>query len=170
MKLVAIDFETSGYGGDSACALGVAVIRDDQIVDHHYSLIRPPSSKILFTEIHGLTWDMLKDAGRFAEVWPEFAPLLAGADYFLAHNATFDRRVLLESCRAAGIREPQTPFLCTLMGCRKKLDIPSRKLSAVCEHFGIELDHHHAGSDANACAEVYLALTRLGLQPEQMKI
>lgn len=170
MKLVAIDFETSGYGGNSACALGIAVIEDGRIVDHHYSLICPPSRNILFTEIHGLTWEMLKDAGSFAEVWPEFAPFMAGADYFLAHNATFDRRVLLESCRAVGIREPQTPFLCTLKGCRIKLDIPSKKLSAVCEHFCIDLDHHHAGSDANACAEVFLELLRLGLKPEQMKI
>lgn len=170
MKLVAIDFETSGYVGNSACALGVAIIDHGQIVARHYSLLRPPSSKILFTEIHGLTWEMLKDAKTFKEIWPEFAPLLADADYFLAHNATFDRRVLQESCRAAGIREPQVPFLCTLKGCRKKLDIPSKKLSAVCEYFGIELDHHHAGSDANACAEIYLELTRLGLQDEQMKI
>lgn len=35
---------------------------------------------------------------------------------------------------------------------RKTWELRSNKLPSVCEYLGIELDHHHAGSDAEACA------------------
>ena len=62
---VAIDFETSGNAAHSACAVGLARIEAGHVVDRLYSLIRPPSSRVMFTEIHGLTWPMLKDAPTF---------------------------------------------------------------------------------------------------------
>ena len=32
----------------------------------------------------------------------------------------------------------------------------SHSLNVMCEHYGIELDHHHAASDSRACAEILL--------------
>ena len=29
-------------------------------------------------------------------------------------------------------------------------------LDVLCRHYGIPLDHHHAGSDSRACAEILL--------------
>ena len=78
---VAIDFETSGFAAHSACAVGLARIEDGRVVEQFYSLVRPPSSRVLFTEIHGLTWPMLKNAPAFGDVWPRmqaFAALLVG--------------------------------------------------------------------------------------------
>ncbi|MDO5484098.1 MAG: 3'-5' exonuclease [Desulfovibrionaceae bacterium] len=167
---VAIDFETSGYAAHTACAVGLARIDEGRISRCFYSLIRPPSSRVLFTEIHGLTWPMLRDAPVFADVWQEASPLLEGTRYLLAHNASFDRRVLQACCRAAGLTAPQIPFLCTLKGARRTLPLPSKKLSAVCEHFGIALEHHHAGSDARACAEIYVRLRAQGLTDSQMRL
>lgn len=145
-------------------------IVDGRVEDSFYSLIRPPSSRILFGEIHGLTWDMLKTALVFADLWPEIASFVADANAFLAHNAGFDRRVLHACCRVAGLQVPSIPFFCTLKGARRALPIPSKSLGAVCEHFGIALNHHHAGSDAHACAEVYLRLHELGVTDAQMRL
>lgn len=167
---VAIDFETSGYAAHSACAVGLARIEGGRVTDCFYSLLRPPSARVMFTEIHGLTWPMLKDAPGFAEVWPEAAAFLRGARFLLAHNASFDRRVLLACCRAAGQTAPDTPFLCTLKGARHSLPLPSKKLNLVCEHFGIALNHHNAVSDAQACAQVYLRLRALGVTDAQMRL
>ena len=61
-RYVALDFETSGYAAHSACAVGLCRIEDGVVTDSFYSLIRPPSSRVLFTHVHGLTWPMLKDA------------------------------------------------------------------------------------------------------------
>ncbi|MDD4701867.1 MAG: 3'-5' exonuclease [Desulfovibrio sp.] len=167
---VAIDFETSGNAAHSACAVGLARIEEGRVVDMYYSLIRPPSSRVMYTDIHGLTWSMLKDAPSFAEVWPQMEAFMAGADALLAHNASFDRRVLQACCREVGADAPRCHFLCTLKGARRSLPLPSKKLNCVCEHFGISLEHHHAGSDASACAQVYLHLRALGVTDSQMRL
>ena len=92
-RYVALDFETSGYAAHSACAVGLCRIEDGVVTDSFYSLIRPPSSRVLFTHVHGLTWPMLKDAPTFTEVWPQLVAFMEGSHALLAHNAGFDRSV-----------------------------------------------------------------------------
>lgn len=168
---VAIDFETSGPEAHFACAVGLARIEGGQVAARFESLLRPPSSRVCFSHIHGLCWPDLKDQPRFAQVWPDAAVLLQGATYLLAHNAPFDRRVLHACCRAAGFAPPKQPFLCTLKGARAALpELPSRRLNEVCAHFGIPLKHHNAGSDAVACADIYLRLRALGLSDAAMRV
>ena len=169
-RYVALDFETSGYAAHSACAVGLCRIEDGVVTDSFYSLIRPPSSRVLFTHVHGLTWPMLKDAPTFTELWPQLVAFMEGSHALLAHNAVFDRRVLHASCQALELVQPQLPFLCTLKGARRSLPLASRALDSVCGYFGIPLDHHHAGSDARACAEIYLRLRGLGVTDGQMKL
>lgn len=169
-RYVALDFETSGRAAHSACAVGLCRIEDGVVTDSFYSLIRPPSSRVLFTHVHGLTWAMLKDAPSFTEVWPHMVAFVDGARALLAHNAGFDRRVLHASCQALDLAPPQLPFLCTLKGARRSLPLASRTLDSVCAHFGIPLEHHHAGSDARACAEIFVRLQALGVTDGQMKL
>lgn len=169
-RYVALDFETSGYAAHSACAVGLCRIEDGVVTDSFYSLIRPPSSRVLFTHVHGLTWPMLKDAPTFTELWPQLVAFMEGSHALLAHNAGFDRRVLHASCQALELVQPKLPFLCTLKGARRSLPLASRALDSVCGYFGIPLDHHHAGSDARACAEIYLRLRGLGVTDGQMKL
>ena len=150
--------------------MGLCRIEDGVVTDSFYSLIRPPSSRVLFTHVHGLTWPMLKEAPTFTEVWPQLVAFMEGSHALLAHNAGFDRRVLHASCQALELVQPQLPFLCTLKGARRSLPLASRALDSVCGYFGIPLDHHHAGSDARACAEIYLRLRGLGVTDGQMKL
>lgn len=136
---------------------------DARLDGSFYSLIRPPSSRVRFSEIHGLTWPMLKDAPTFAQIWPEIAAFIADADFLAAHNAPFDRKVLYASCEKIGVPAPAAPFLCTLKGARRALGLASHTLNAVCSHCAIPLTHHHAGSDALASAAILLHLHDLGL-------
>ena len=43
----------------------------------------------------------------------------------------------------------------------------SYKLNALCDYYGIELDHHHAGSDSLACAEILLRYIEDGVDINQ---
>ncbi len=167
---VAIDFETAGNYQGCACAIGMARIEDMRITDTFYSLIRPPSSRVYYTRIHGLTWAILKDAPPFADVWGQAADFMAGAAYLVAHNATFDRGVLYSCCDVFGIGQPEQPFLCTLKGSRRALGIESHSLDNVCGYFGIQLDHHHAGSDAAGCAMIFTKLLKRGLTVGDMQL
>lgn len=156
----ALDFETADYQPDSACAVGLAKVSEGRIVDTLYSLIRPPRRRVLFTWVHGITWKDVCDSPTFGEFWPQMATFLGDVTHLVAHNAPFDRRVLEACCQAYGLPHPQWPFICTLRASRKQLKLPSHKLDAVCRHYGIQLDHHHAGSDALAAAQLLIHLQR----------
>lgn len=161
MNFAAIDFETAGDARDSACAVGVCRVEDGRVVFTDAALIRPPTGgAVKFSEIHGLTWADLKGQPPFGEVWPKFAPLIAGCTRLVAHNAPFDRSVMEACCKAAGIPAPALPWVCTLAMARKRWPKPlGNKLPEVCERLGVALDrHHHAGADAEVCARVLLAL------------
>lgn len=156
MIYTAIDFETADYGKDSACAVGLVKIQDMRIVDSFYRLIRPPRSRVMFTDCHGLTWDMLKDKPTFAEQWQDIAAFLQGTDAFIAHNASFDKRVLYGTTKACHIKFPDIPFYCTLKGARKFLHLEKNSLDCVCNALNINLNHHQALSDAAACASIFI--------------
>src|SRR5205085_735340 len=100
---VAIDFETADNGADSACAVGLVRVEGLRVVRRESVLIRPPRRHILYTGIHGITWEMVADAPIFAEAWPALAPVLDWAAFLAAHNAPFDRRVLAACCAAGGL-------------------------------------------------------------------
>ncbi len=156
-NFVAIDFETANYGNDSACSVGVVRVRDGQIAQQEMRMIRPPSNWFIFTHIHGIAWKDVAQAQTFGEVWPELAPLFEGADFIAAHNAGFDRRILLACCDRYQLEPPTQPFLCSMQLARSVWNLHPTKLSDVCQHLNIELNHHEALSDALACARILIA-------------
>lgn len=153
-RFVAIDFETADPKRDSACAVGIVVVDGGSIVARDYRLIRPPRPKFnpFCVRVHGIHWEDVQDEPSFGDLWPELEPHFAGADFLVAHNASFDKSVLHTCCRESGWNPPVQPFLCTVQLSRKTWELPSNKLNNVCNHLGITLNHHHAGSDAEACA------------------
>jgi DNA polymerase III subunit epsilon len=161
-NFVAIDFETADYGRDSACAVGLVRVENDRIVEEASCLIRPPREQFVFTHIHRITWEDVRDQPTFAEIWPAFSPLLQGTDFLVAHNAPFDRGVLNACCAAAQIAQSRHRFICTVRLARAAWGIRPTTLPNVCRHLGIGLRHHDAASDARASAEIALAAIRMG--------
>ena len=162
---VAIDFETADNGADSACSVGLVRVEALKVVRRETVLIRPPRSRVLFTHVHGITWSMVAAEPPFADVWPKLAPMLDGATHLVAHNAPFDRRVLEACCRVAGHAVPALPFLCTVQMARKKWQLRPANLPAVCRFLNIPLNHHDAGSDAEACARIVIAASAVEQYP-----
>lgn len=159
-SFVAIDFETADHLPDSACALGVVKVRHGEIVAREYFLIRPPRPRVLFTWVHGIRWQDVQDQPPFAELWPRFRHLFDDVDFIAAHNASFDRRVLLACCQAGGFEAPAKGFICTVKLARDVWSLYPTKLPDVCRHLGIQLNHHQALSDAEACARIVMAAHR----------
>lgn len=163
----AIDFETADHGSDSACAVGVVRVEDGRITQRFHRLIRPPRQSFIFTYIHGITWPQVSLEPDFAGLWEDLRAAIGGAQFLAAHNARFDRKVLETCCEAAGLRPPPQPFVCTVELARKTWAIYPTKLPAVCGKLGIDLDHHQALSDAEACARIVLAAFKEGWRPGQ---
>jgi len=159
-SFVAIDFETADCGRDSACAVGLVRVEGSRIVQRVHYLIRPPRARFVFTHLHGITWEMVAREPTFGELWPRLAPMLKNLAFLSAHNAAFDRSVLLACCDAFGVQPPPLLFLCTVELARKTWDIFPTRLPDVCARLGIPLEHHNAVSDAEACARIVLEARR----------
>lgn len=159
---VALDFETADYGADSACALALVRVERGEIIRSESYLIRPPRRRMVFTHIHGISWADVADAPIFAELWPRVESLISGAKFLAAHNAPFDRRVLRGCCEAASLRPPEQQFLCTVRLARRAWGLKRASLPLVAAHLGIELEHHQAQSDAEACARIVIAAAAAG--------
>lgn len=160
MRFLAIDFETSNPHRNSACAVGLVIVENTEIVKKVSYLIRPPTDWFSFTWLHGISWEDVKKEPTFKELWSHLEPLFQNIDFAAAHNASFDRSVLKACCEYAGIPAPAVEFKCTVQLARKLWKIYPTKLPDVCAHFGIELNHHQALSDTVACAEIMIHALR----------
>jgi len=157
---VALDFETADRFRDSACAVGLVRVEGDRITARAYELIRPPRRAFEFTGVHGITWAHVAGKSGFADVWRKVAPLLEGAEFIAAHNASFDRSVLGAGCALTGLLPPPHRFECTVKLARDRWQIRPTTLPDVCRRLGLALRHHDALSDAEACAGIVLAARR----------
>jgi DNA polymerase-3 subunit epsilon len=161
-RFAAIDFETANYSQNSACSVGVVIVEHGSIVARLYERIRPPSRQFSFTRIHGLTWEDVKHAQRFDDVWTRIARELADVEFLAAHNAPFDRGVLAACCATYGLAVAAPPFVCTVRLARAQWNLRPTKLPDVCRHLSIRLHHHQADSDAEACARIVIAAQQAG--------
>ncbi|MFC7663937.1 3'-5' exonuclease [Methylorubrum suomiense] len=162
MNVVAIDFETANERRDSACAVGLAWIEGGRVVRRESRLIRPPQMRFSpgNIRIHGILPADVRDAPTFPEAMAPFLPDLAGG-LVLAHNAGFDMGVLAASLGAYGEPVPTLTGHCTLQIARRIFPDPAGcGLSKVAGRLGIRFEHHDAGEDAFACAEIALAAVR----------
>ncbi len=162
MSAVAIDFETANERRDSACAVGLAWIEHGRVVRRETRLIRPPELRFApgNIRIHGILPADVRDAPTFPEAIAPFLDDLRGR-LLLAHNAPFDMGVLRASLAAWGQPVPAFASLCTLQVARRVFPDPAGcGLSKVAARLGIRFEHHDAGEDAYACAEIALAALR----------
>ncbi|NJK52734.1 MAG: 3'-5' exonuclease [Leptolyngbyaceae cyanobacterium SU_3_3] len=156
-SFVSLDFETADYRRDSACSIGLVRVENNLIVQSLHALIRPPRRSFQFTDIHGITWGDVADQPTFGELWDTIQPVIQDTEFIAAHNASFDRGVLYACCDVYGIVRPPHRFVCTVQLARQTWQIHPTKLPNVCQYLGIDLQHHHALSDAKACAQIVIA-------------
>lgn len=153
-NFAAIDFETANNERTSVCSVGVVVVRNGEIADRFYSLIRPEPDYYLYwnTRVHGLTQEDTAHAPVFSEVWKQVAPKIEGLP-LVAHNKAFDEGCLKAVFRAYCMDYPDYEFYCTYQASRKLKGLRNHQLHTVADFFGFALkNHHHALADAEACA------------------
>ncbi len=161
-ELLAVDTETNGRGGED-CELtevGAALVGGGEVHDTWESLVavRRPLSRGI-ERFTGITRAMLDTAPAPAPVLEELARLLEGR-VMVAHNASFDRRVLRQAFERAGLDWPAPPVLCTVSLARRFAPLVRRRgLAPLAASLGIEVvEVHRALADALTCARVLCAL------------
>ncbi len=163
MKFAAIDFETANTGEKSICAAGLAVFENGELAESLYWLIKPPEGygwfRDDFIEIHGIRHTDVQDQPEFPAIAPEIFSRLAGADVVVAHNASFDMRMLRGTAGHFGLEIPPFDYLCTYRLAGKIWpQLPDHQLCTVAAHVGHSFNHHHAGEDAEAAGRILLAM------------
>ncbi len=157
----AIDFETANGQCTSVCSVGIVVVRNGEVVNTFYSLIRPEPNYYSrrCTAVHGLRRCDTEEAPIFPDVWAEIAPMVEGLT-LVAHNKGFDEKCLKSVFRMYRMDYPDYEFLCTLKAARKAFpDAPNHQLHTISALCGYDLtNHHNALADAEACAAIALQI------------
>ena len=161
-NFAAIDFETANECRSSVCSVGVVVVREGEIVERFYSLIRPIPEyyRYFCSKVHGLCNNDTGNAPLFPAVWRQIEPLIEGLP-LVAHNAMFDEGCLREVHRAYGMDYPEYEFHDTLQASRRTFGntLPNHQLHTTAMACGYDLTaHHHALADAEAAAAIALKI------------
>lgn len=166
VSFLAIDFETANYYRNSACAVGLVKVKNNEIVEKTSFLIKPPQKWFVFTNLHGISWEHVKDEPGFDTLWSSLKNFFEDIEFIVAHNASFDRSVIKKCCEHYGIEFPKIPFVCTVHISRLLWNIYPTNLPKVCQHFNIPLKHHDALSDTEACAQIMIKAIENGYKHE----
>jgi len=168
MNYVALDFETANHSRSSICSVGIAVVKDGNVVERESWLVRPPDLNFhpFFTQIHGIRAEDVIDEPDFKELWASVLKDYLIGKTVLAHNAGFDINVLRYTLDEYLIPHPQLSYQCSVVISRKTWPgLGSYKLNNLAKRFGISFKHHDAAEDAFACAKIVLeAGATLGAQ------
>ena len=160
-NFAAIDFETANPYRSSVCSIGVVIVRNGQITDKFYRLIRPEPEWYSYwnTQVHGLTAADTENEKVFPFVWEEIASKIEGLP-LVAHNSPFDEGCLRAVFRTYQMDYSGYQFYCTCRAARRLLpDLPNHQLHTVSEYLGFRLEnHHHALADAEACAHIAMKI------------
>lgn len=151
----AIDFETANNERSSVCSVGVVIVRNGEIVDSFYSLIQPEPNYYNFwcSQVHGLCREDTEEAPVFPDVWKQIMPKIEGLP-LVAHNKMFDEGCLRAVFQVYQMDYPDYEFYDTLAASRQQMpELTNHQLHTVAAACGYDLkNHHHALSDAEACA------------------
>ncbi|MEG0255739.1 MAG: 3'-5' exonuclease [Vagococcus sp.] len=159
MNFIAYDFETANGQLHSACSIALVMVKDSQIVGNYYSLIKPETSfNWRNIQIHGIHPEDVEFAPSFVEVWQEIETYFQENRLIVAHNASFDNRVLASCLDYYDLPVAHFLSLCTVRTSRKLYpELSNHKLNTVSDYLSIDLENHHnALDDSLACAEILL--------------
>ncbi len=159
-KIVALDFELANRDYLSACALGVVVYEDGEIIFEKGYLIKPVQGFDVFIEefinIHHILPHDVKNAFSFDQIFERIHVYFQNA-VLIAHNAEFDMGILKRLLVYYNIRHFPIQYACTVQLSRKLfIHLKNHKLNTVAEAMNVSLNHHQAHSDAKACMHIAL--------------
>lgn len=158
-RFVVFDIETTGLDPMRDCIteIGAVLIKNGNITGRFHSLVNPevPIPEEI-VELTGITDEMVKDCPTASQVIPAFLDF-AGDSVLVAHNAPFDMGFIQHKAAGMGMTV-KNKVLDTLAITRRLLPrLKTHKLSAVAQHFNIDMERaHRAVDDALVTAKIFL--------------
>lgn len=158
------DTETTGFMAGTDRIIEIAFVKrnfETMEETRWYALLNPEGRKspAKAFECHKIPDQDLVDEKIFSELAEEILAFI-GDDILVAHNASFDRKMLNAELARAGLSSfPTERFQCTLTMARQIYPGEKNKLDNVCNRFGIDLSSraecHGAMQDTLLMADAY---------------
>lgn len=175
MLFAIVDIETTGSyaAGSSITEIAIVIHDGREILSTYETLVNPHRPIPYFIQnLTGITPEMVVNAPSFEEVAGHIFELLQGK-IFVAHNVNFDYSFVKHHLERCGY-QLDVRKLCTIRMARKIIPgLPSYSLGRLCHSLDItHTDHHRAGGDATATAQLYTLLVSRdteGIIPTMLK-
>ncbi|WP_417524084.1 3'-5' exonuclease [Marinovum sp.] len=157
-RFFALDVETANHDRASICQIGIACVRPDNSIETWKTYVDPEVDHWAFTYLHNISATTVRGAPRFHEVLPILEKALSGQIVY--QHSGFDRSAIRAASRARGIPEPSWDWRDSVQVARRAW--PELKgngghgLASLKNHLRLTFEHHDAGEDARAAAEVVL--------------
>lgn len=168
-RFFALDVETANNDRGSICQIGVACVRPDNSIETWVTYVDPQVDRWVFTYLHGISARTVQDAPTFAEVLPVLRDALSGATVY--QHSGFDRSAVAAACGHCGLPVPQWDWRDSVHVARaawpELRGNGGHGLASLKQHLDLVFEHHDAGEDARAAAEVVLRAE--GVQSARMQ-
>ena len=170
MRQIVLDTETTGLDpklGHRIIEIGGVELVNRRPTRVHFHAFLNPEREIDMgaTNVHGRTWDELRDKPKFADRAQAFVEFIRDAQLVI-HNAAFDVAFIDAELAQAGL-PPLVNHGCTILDtlhmARELHPGKRNNLNVLCERYQVDNSTrtlHGALLDAELLAEVYLAMTR----------
>jgi len=154
-EYVAFDVETTGlYKNDRIVEIGFVAFKSGQILEEWSTLLNPQRD-VGKSNIHGITASMVSAAPLFEEVANDIFRIINGR-VLIAHQFSFDARMLAQELNRVNIQGDLGKGFCTLIASRNLLPGTANTLEATCSALGIEtIDAHSALGDARMTMQIF---------------
>lgn len=144
--LVILDIETTGLSPYKHGITEIAAVKviNNNIVDKFHTMVNPKQPIPSFiTRLTGIDDSMVSTAPHIKEVLPKLHSFLDGA-IFVGHNVGFDHKFIDHFSRLHLKKPLDNEVLCTCKLARRLMpELPSKRLTALCEYFSIENEQAH---------------------------
>ena len=168
MGIIAVDVETTGIDPEFDRIIEIGAFRPEtgEVFRTLINPGRPLMPRI--TELTGITDEMLLGQPSEEEAIRSFLAFAGEDRILLGHNIPFDHSFLVQAMRRAGTEETTWEGIDTLKIARVLCaELPSRKLEALCEHFGLKNERaHRAFEDAAVTYQLYRKLKETEKEPQ----
>jgi len=168
-RFFALDVETANGDRGSICQIGIACVRPDNSIETWVTYVNPQTSTWAFTYIHGINARKVAHAPTFDQIFPMLQDFLG--EKVVYQHSKFDQSAISAACRTHGLENVSWEWRDSVLVAREAWpelkDNGGHGLASLKSHLSLQFQHHDAGEDARASAEVVLLAERvIGRQVE----
>lgn len=170
LEYVAFDVETTGlYKSDKIIEIALIAFRGQEVLEEWSTLINPMRD-VGKTNIHGISPSMVSTAPLFEEIVNDLFRMI-NRRVLVAHNFSFDIRMLAQELEQLGLEGDLGKGFCTLIASRRQLPGTGDSLKSTCEALGIQsVDAHSALGDARMAMQIFDHLKGDSQQVKQVEV